>query len=167
LIPSSNEASPQTLLLRIQSSCLFSEALNTLDCDCALQLEESMRRVAERGGVVIYLYEEGRGAGLKSKIEGIRLQQALGITSKQAYQRLGIKADGRESYEFLAPLLTQLCGPDHHWILLTNNPHKEDLMRKTALNITKTESLVCGLDSERRRAYLTEKATELGHHIML
>ncbi len=167
LMPTLDEPAEQTLLLRIQSSCLFSESLNTVDCDCALQLDESMRRVRERGGVIIYLYEEGRGAGLKAKIEGIRLQQTLGITSKQAYERLGIKADGRETYDFLAPLLNQLCGYDRQWILLTNNPHKEELVRKTRLNIIQTESLVCGLDSEQRRAYLTEKATELGHHINL
>jgi len=47
---------------RLQSSCLFSESLLSTDCDCALQLHEALKIVCAEGGLLIYLYEEGRNA---------------------------------------------------------------------------------------------------------
>jgi GTP cyclohydrolase II len=48
--------------IRLHSSCLFSESLGAIDCDCSTQLSSSLRIISEKGGYLIYAYEEGRGA---------------------------------------------------------------------------------------------------------
>src|ERR1700722_3660574 len=50
------------LLVRVQSSCLFSETFWATDCDCALQLQSSLAMISQQGGLLLYFYEEGRGA---------------------------------------------------------------------------------------------------------
>ena len=74
--------------VRVQSSCVFSEALRAVDCDCAAQLEESIKIAATEGGIVVYIYEEGRGAGLRSKLAAIKLQQDFGLDTATAFARL-------------------------------------------------------------------------------
>lgn len=150
-------------LLRIHSSCVFSESLHSLDCDCALQLTESLRLVGTHGGVVIYLFEEGRGAGLAMKIRAISLQQNQRVGSREAYQALGLPADCRRNYSFVREELTAVAGPDHEWILLTNNPLKVSLLEAAGIRIAARQPLVCGTDSPIRRRYLSEKQRELGH----
>jgi GTP cyclohydrolase II len=69
---------PEPMFLRIQSSCVFSESFGADDCDCALQLEASLKELSARGGIVIYLYEEGRGLGLEGKFRAVHYQQMKG-----------------------------------------------------------------------------------------
>ena len=46
-------------LLRLHSSCLASEVFGAMDCDCADQLRESMKRIAREGrGLIIHLHQE-------------------------------------------------------------------------------------------------------------
>ena len=57
-------------LVRVHSQCLTGEALGSLRCDCAEQLEIAMRAISEEGrGLVIYEHQEGRGIGLMAKLE--------------------------------------------------------------------------------------------------
>jgi GTP cyclohydrolase II len=57
-------------LLRIHSQCFTGEVLGSLRCDCRDQLEMAMHAIAEEGrGLVIYEYQEGRGIGLRAKLE--------------------------------------------------------------------------------------------------
>ncbi|RKO85213.1 GTP cyclohydrolase II-domain-containing protein [Blyttiomyces helicus] len=56
-------------LTRIHSCCFTGEALGSLRCDCAEQLQQAMRLMGEEGkGVVLYLKQEGRGIGLREKM---------------------------------------------------------------------------------------------------
>src|SRR3954466_13580798 len=66
---------PRPVPVRVQSSCLFGESFGAVDCDCADQLRASLGMVASEGGILVYLYEEGRGVGLRTKIEAIGVQQ--------------------------------------------------------------------------------------------
>ena len=57
------------LLVRVHSSCLTGDGLHSIRCDCGLQLDAAMRKIAEEGrGVLLYLNQEGRGIGLANKI---------------------------------------------------------------------------------------------------
>ena len=56
------------VLVRVHDQCFTSEVLGSLRCDCREQLEGSMRLIKEKGGIVIYLQQEGRGIGLANKI---------------------------------------------------------------------------------------------------
>ena len=45
----------EPVLLRIHSECLTGDLFGSKRCDCGEQLEEAMKRVAAKGGVVLYL----------------------------------------------------------------------------------------------------------------
>lgn len=118
-------ATPAPLLARVHSSCLTSECLMGCDCDCAEQLEGALERIARAGrGVLVYLMQEGRGAGLSAKARDRMLVQASGnrITTFDAYAEMGLPADLRR-YDAVASILAMLAirGPLR---LMTNNPEK-------------------------------------------
>jgi GTP cyclohydrolase II len=111
--------------VRLHSSCIFGEALGACDCDCGPQLATAMREVARRGaGVVVYLYQEGRGAGLDLKIRGMEQQRRLGINSYEAYSSLGLPRDLRD-YSLARVALADLFVAKNV-TLLSNNPHKRE-----------------------------------------
>jgi GTP cyclohydrolase II len=152
------------VLLRLQSSCLFSETFCTTDCDCALQLREALQRVIARSGHLLYFYEEGRGAGLMKKFKAIRLMQHQHLDTNAAYRVLDIPPDLR-SYDAAAAVLLKVVGTARPITLLTNNPSKTEGLRRHGLNVTAIEPLVCGTDDPKIRAYLDEKRRVLGHVI--
>lgn len=153
------------VLVRAQSSCIFSESFWATDCDCALQLQQALDRVAAEGGLVIYLYDEGRGAGLGSKFKAIRLQQVSKMDTVQAYQCLEISPDMR-SYDVTAAVL-KLVVPGRPIVLLTNNPSKSAMLKKNGVSIVRCEPLIVGLEQPQIVEYLREKVLVLGHDIQL
>lgn len=109
-------------LLRLHSSCLASEVFGALDCDCADQLRESMKRIAHAGrGLIIHLHQEGRGHGLSTKIRAVHAMQQDGLDTVEAFDALGIAQDTRD-YRKAVDLLR---GLDIAAVrLISNNPAK-------------------------------------------
>ena len=127
---------------RMHSSCVTSETLGGCDCDCAEQLDQAMRRIAESGrGVLFYLLQEGRGVGYCAKARDRMLVQASGesISTFEAYGLLGLRKDYR-TYLNIADI-TRILGIDADWVLLTNNPDKVEAMERTGLRVARTETL--------------------------
>ena len=84
-------------IVRIHSSCLFGESFHSEHCDCAQQLTDTMRKIVERGsGVIVYVYEEGRGVGLKNKIRAMEIERVEGFDTVDAFAKLGFEADPRD-----------------------------------------------------------------------
>src|SRR5690242_12533196 len=54
-------------LIRPHSECLTGDVFGSQRCDCGPQLREAVGRIAEAGGYLLYLRQEGRGIGLYSK----------------------------------------------------------------------------------------------------
>jgi GTP cyclohydrolase II len=119
-------------IVRVQSSCLFSESFWAADCDCALQLHAALTRISKDGGLLLYFYEEGRGAGLLAKFKAIELQQVQGFDTRRAYECLNMSVDGR-SYEAAAATLVQLL-KDSPVCLLSNNPDKAEGLKRHGVN---------------------------------
>jgi GTP cyclohydrolase II len=156
----------EPLLARVHSSCLTSEFLGALDCDCAEQLASALEAIAEAGrGALLYLMQEGRGAGLLAKARDRMMVQAHGerITTFEAFDRMGLPRD-RRSYEAVPALLTRL-GISAPLRLLTQNPEKALRLDAAGVRVLET----CALPpahSPWNAHYLAAKASE-GHALAL
>lgn len=146
--------------VRLHSSCLFSEALHVVDCDCAPQLNAALEFIATNGGYIIYLYQEGRGVGIRQKIEAISLQQKKGINTVEAFSVLGHESDCR-SFDHAAEALKQLG--INRLILDTSNPLKIEAIEKQGIDVVKRTRLPIR-SNEKIDSYLAEKTAVLGHH---
>ena len=63
-------------LVRLHSECLTGDVLGSQRCDCGPQLREAFERIADTGGYLLYLRQEGRGIGLYNKLDA---QMLLGL----------------------------------------------------------------------------------------
>jgi len=132
----------EPLLARVHSSCLTSEFLGALDCDCAEQLGSALAAIASEGrGALLYLMQEGRGAGLLAKARDRMMVQAHGerITTFEAFERMGLPRD-RRSYEAVPRLLARL-GVRAPLRLLTHNPDKARKLAAAGVIVAETLAL--------------------------
>jgi GTP cyclohydrolase II len=127
---------PAPLLARVHSSCATSESNGSCDCDCAEQLDSALAHVAHAGrGVLFYLMQEGRGAGICAKARDRMIVQASGnrLTTFEAYERMGLGRDLRR-YDEVASAC-RLLGITAPLELLTNNPDKVEAIESEGIRI--------------------------------
>lgn len=107
---------------RVQSHCLSAFVLNSIECDCREQMAISQKHIEQQGrGLVIWLDQDGRGAGHLAFMLAARMATEKNIAITEAYRRLGYK-DDRRSYLAVSHILQDL---DVRSIrLLSNNPNK-------------------------------------------
>jgi GTP cyclohydrolase II len=146
--------------VRVHSSCLFSETLSTQDCDCESQLRHSISYLSRNGGHLVYLYDEGRGAGLAAKFRAIALQQTRDIDTAAAFAELGMAPDPRD-FTVGADVIASVVG-SRPVELLTNNPRKLAAFTDAGINLVGRISLVVP-ETSQARLYLSEKMRVLGH----
>jgi GTP cyclohydrolase II len=146
-------------VVRIHSQCLTGDVFGSLRCDCRLQLELAMRRIAEEGaGILLYEEQEGRGIGLMAKLKAYELQDQ-GMDTVEANVELGFAADCRE-YELPAEVL-KLMGVKSVR-LMTNNPAKVAALE--ASGITVVERVSAEVEPQESFAgYVRTKQEKLGH----
>ena len=147
-------------LVRVHSECFTGDVLGSVRCDCGVQLAESMRRIDEEGtGVVVYIRgHEGRGIGLRHKLEAYALQDG-GLDTVEANVHLGFSADSRD-YGVGAQILADLGVTNMR--LLTNNPTKRAGLEGYGLKIVERVPLQGDPNPENLR-YLETKRDKLGH----
>ncbi|PSW13567.1 GTP cyclohydrolase [Photobacterium rosenbergii] len=107
-------------LVRMHSECLTGDVFHSSRCDCGEQLDETIEKMGEQGGVLLYLRQEGRGIGLYNKIDAYELQ-SQGMNTYEANNHLGFGDDLRDFSE-AAYMLTALGLKEIR--LITNNPKK-------------------------------------------
>ncbi|MEU6020139.1 GTP cyclohydrolase II [Micromonospora sp. NPDC048871] len=141
-------------LVRPHSECLTGDVFGSQRCDCGPQLREAVQRIAEVGGYLLYLRQEGRGIGLYAKLDAYALQDA-GLDTFEANVALGHDEDERD-YTVAAQMLAALgVGPI---AVLTNNPEKTDQLSR--LGVTVTEQVPTGVFLSPANAdYLAAKAS--------
>ncbi|MBV9356746.1 MAG: GTP cyclohydrolase II, partial [Chloroflexi bacterium] len=119
-------------LVRLHSECLTGDVFGSQRCDCGPQLREAVERIADSGGFLLYLRQEGRGIGLYAKLDAYALQDA-GLDTYEANLALGHREDER-SYLVAAQML-QTLGVSSV-ALLTNNPDKTRQLRRFGVTVT-------------------------------
>lgn len=119
-------------LVRIHSECFTSETIFSCRCDCAEQLDRSMKQIQDYGnGVVVYLRQEGRNIGLLNKMMAYNLQDH-GYDTVEANIKLNQPVDGR-NYTIAARILEDL--QINNIRLLTNNPDKIEQLTSLGVNV--------------------------------
>jgi GTP cyclohydrolase II len=140
-------------LVRVHSECLTGDVLGSQRCDCGAQLREAVELIAETGGYLLYMRQEGRGIGLYAKIDAYALQDT-GLDTYEANLALGHGEDERD-YTAAAQMLHALGVPNIR--LLSNNLDKARQLQRCG--VTVSEQLPTGVHlSAANTRYLAAKA---------
>ena len=152
----------QTPLVRIHSECITGDVFGSAKCDCGAQLDHSLALIAEQGGVIIYLRQEGRGIGLANKLKAYALQEE-GFDTVEANLQLGLPVDNRD-YAVACQIL-RYFGIERVR-LLTNNPHKVDALERFGLEVSERIPLKIA-PTPQNKDYLSTKQNKLGHYLSI
>lgn len=148
-----------TPLVRIHSQCLTGDVFHSLRCDCGLQLELALRKIAEAGaGILLYEQQEGRGIGLMAKLRAYELQDQ-GLDTVEANLKLGFKADCRE-FELPAAILREMGVSAVR--LMTNNPEKVAALEAAGIRVEERVSAEVP-PQDSFEDYLRVKQKKMGH----
>jgi GTP cyclohydrolase II len=155
-IPDARKCPPP--LVRPHSECLTGDVFGSQRCDCGPQMREAVKCIADAGGFLLYLRQEGRGIGLYAKLDAYALQDA-GLDTYEANLALGYAEDERE-YTAAAQMLQALGLA--RVALLSNNPDKAVQLGR--LGVTVTERVPTGVHLCAANArYLATKAHRGAH----
>ena len=146
-------------LVRVHSSCMTGDLLDSLKCDCGSQLQLALQMIADEGrGALIYMEQEGRGIGLINKLKAYELQEQ-GADTVTANAMLGFKPDLRD-YGIGAQVLVDLGLKEIRF--MTNNPKKVAGLEGYDLHIVEHVSLPVSANPHNLR-YLQTKREKMGH----
>lgn len=146
--------------VRIHSECITGDLFGSMKCECGEQLDLSMKIISEKGGLIIYLRQEGRGIGIINKLHAYR-EQEKGLDTIEANKVLGLEIDARR-YDTAIHILKQL--QIKKIVLLTNNPGKMAALKEGGFESVERKSLVIPPKKENKR-YLKTKKDKMGHDV--
>ncbi|WED28008.1 GTP cyclohydrolase II [Vibrio sp. DW001] len=149
-----------TPLVRIHSECLTGDVFHSSRCDCGEQLEETINKMGERGGVILYLRQEGRGIGLYNKIDAYRLQSE-GMNTYEANNHLGFGDDLRDFTE--AAQMLNALGIDKVK-LITNNPKKINELQSLGIELEEVINTFAHV-KQGNESYLKAKVSHGKHNL--
>ncbi len=156
-------AGDKPVLVRLHSQCLTGDVFGSERCDCGEQLEAAMELIEQAGaGVIVYMFDEGRGIGLLNKIRAYALQDQ-GRDTVEANHALGFAADMRD-YKAGAHVLIDLGV--RHVRLMTNNPDKVAALERHGLTVAERVAIEVP-PREANRNYMETKRTKFGHLLSL
>ena len=146
-------------LVRVHSSCVTGDLLDSLRCDCGSQLHLALQKIADAGrGALVYLEQEGRGIGLVNKLRAYELQEQ-GADTVEANEMLGFKPDLRD-YGLGAQVLADLGLQRIR--LMTNNPKKVVGLEGYGIEIVEEVPLPVAPNPHNAK-YMQTKADKMGH----
>jgi len=150
-------------LVRLHSQCLTGDVFGSERCDCGEQLDTALAMIEGAGsGVLVYMFDEGRGIGLLNKIRAYALQDQ-GCDTVEANHALGFAADMRD-YKTGAHILFDLGVRQVR--LMTNNPDKVQQLADYGLTVTERVPIEV-VPGKANRDYLRTKRTKFGHLLSL
>ncbi|MGZ8203089.1 MAG: GTP cyclohydrolase II [Burkholderiales bacterium] len=153
----------QPTLVRLHSQCLTGDVFGSERCDCGEQLDAALEMIERAGrGVLVYMFDEGRGIGLLNKIRAYALQDE-GQDTVEANHALGFAADMRD-YSAGAHVLFDLGA--RHVRLMTNNPDKVQALETYGIKVVERVPVEAAPRSANRK-YLSTKRSKFGHLLSL
>ena len=153
----------QPTLVRLHSQCLTGDVFGSERCDCGEQLDAALAMLEAAGsGVLVYMFDEGRGIGLLNKVRAYALQDQ-GHDTVEANHALGFAADMRD-YKAGAHILFDLGARKVR--LMTNNPDKVAALEEYGLTVTERVPVEVA-PRTANRDYLETKRTKFGHLLSL
>lgn len=152
----------EEVMVRVHSSCVTGDIFGSCRCDCGPQLHKAMEMVEKEGkGVVLYMFQEGRGIGLLNKLKAYKLQE-MGRDTVEANIELGFAMDERD-YGVGAQILRNLGIKKLR--LISNNPKKRAGLLGYGLEIV--ESIPIEINpNPHNKEYLQTKRDKMGHSIL-
>jgi 3,4-dihydroxy 2-butanone 4-phosphate synthase / GTP cyclohydrolase II len=152
----------EPVMVRVHSSCITGDIFGSCRCDCGDQLHKAMEMVQEEGkGVILYMFQEGRGIGLVNKLRAYKLQE-MGRDTVEANLELGFQMDERD-YGVGAAILRDLGLSKIR--LISNNPKKRAALLGYGLEIIDTIPVEIEANPHNK-TYLQTKRDKMGHTIM-
>ncbi len=149
----------EPVLVRLHSQCLTGDVFGSERCDCGEQLDAALSKIEQAGrGVLVYMFDEGRGIGLLNKIRAYALQDQ-GHDTVEANHALGFAADMRD-YSAGAHILSDLGARKVR--LMTNNPDKVAALADYGLEVVERVAVEVP-PREANRRYLDTKRSKFGH----
>ncbi len=146
------------VLVRIHSECITGDVFGSTRCDCGLQLTRAIEMIAQDGGVILYLRQEGRGIGLIPKLKAYNLQDK-GANTLDANVHLGYAPDQR-SYAVAVQILQDLGISQIR--LITNNPAKVQALSEAGIVVAERVPLIIPPQPENLD-YQRTKQELMGH----
>ncbi|MET8537700.1 hypothetical protein ABZV67_39605 [Streptomyces sp. NPDC005065] len=122
--------------MRLHSECLAGDVFGSARCDCGPQLCEAVERIADRGGVLLYLRQEGRDIGLMTSSTLTPSRARVSTPTRPARPSASPKGlpEGARGYTAAPQMLAALGGFELD--LLSNNPDKAAQLRTLVLTVT-------------------------------
>jgi 3,4-dihydroxy 2-butanone 4-phosphate synthase/GTP cyclohydrolase II len=152
----------EPIMVRVHSSCVTGDIFGSCRCDCGGQLHTAMEMVEKEGrGVILYMFQEGRGIGLLNKLKAYKLQE-LGRDTVEANLELGFSMDERD-YGVGAQILRDLGA--HKIRLISNNPKKRAGLLGYGLQIVESIPIEIAPNKHNEK-YLETKRDKMGHSIL-
>jgi 3,4-dihydroxy 2-butanone 4-phosphate synthase / GTP cyclohydrolase II len=149
----------EAVMVRVHSSCVTGDIFGSCRCDCGGQLHKAMQMVEKEGkGIILYMFQEGRGIGLINKLKAYKLQE-MGRDTVEANLELGFKMDERD-YGVGASILRDLGISKLR--LISNNPKKRAALLGYGLEIIETIPIEIASNPHNER-YLETKRDKMGH----
>jgi 3,4-dihydroxy 2-butanone 4-phosphate synthase/GTP cyclohydrolase II len=151
----------EPVMVRVHSSCVTGDIFGSCRCDCGEQLHSAMEMVEKEGkGVILYMFQEGRGIGLINKLKAYKLQEQ-GRDTVEANLELGFAMDERD-YGVGAQILRDLGV--HKIRLISNNPKKRAGLMGYGLEIVDSIGIEIPANPHNKK-YLETKRDKMGHAI--
>lgn len=152
----------EPVMVRVHSSCVTGDIFGSCRCDCGSQLHAAMGMVEQEGkGVILYMFQEGRGIGLLNKLKAYKLQEQ-GRDTVEANLELGFSMDERD-YGVGAQILRDLGA--HKIRLISNNPKKRAGLLGYGLEIIDSIPIEI-TPNKHNEKYLETKRDKMGHSIL-
>ncbi len=153
-----NDCESNVITVRIHSECMTGDVFGSSRCECGDQLNYALNWFGRKGGILIYLRQEGRGIGLINKMHTYNLQDQ-GYNTKEANEILGFHQDARDYSEAIAILKDLGVNKIN---LMTNNPNKINGFNDSGIEVVKRIPVEIEPNNENI-GYLKTKKWEMGH----